>query len=78
MTGIAANVLHELEKLSGRDQQRALELVRGLSERTSRRPKGTPIQTLLDMAGTLDDQSADEMRRAIEDACEQIDPEDWH
>jgi hypothetical protein len=73
LPSIAESVLHELEQLSARDQQRALEFVRGVS----RRPQGTPIHKLIDLAGTLDDQSAAEMRQAIEEGCEQIDAEEW-
>ncbi|HEY8667631.1 MAG TPA: hypothetical protein VIL86_13265 [Tepidisphaeraceae bacterium] len=39
--------------------------------------RGTPIAELMKLAGTLDAQSAAEMMRAIEEGCEQVDPNDW-
>ena len=40
-------------------------------------PKGTPGRDLLRFAGTLDEDSAREMQEAIEDACEQVDVNEW-
>ena len=40
-------------------------------------PKGTPGRDLLRFAGTLDEASAREMQEAIEDACEQVEVNEW-
>lgn len=44
---------------------------------TDEEPIGVPVERLMHMAGTLDPEEARLMREAIEEACEQIDPETW-
>lgn len=39
-------------------------------------PRGASVEDLLTIAGTLDDESARQMREVIEDGCEQVDPEE--
>jgi len=68
---IKKQILSHLEQLSPEQQKRAAELVHGL---VSARPKGTPGRDLLRFAGTLDRESARQMREAIEEGCERVAP----
>jgi hypothetical protein len=65
-------VLRELEKLGAADQQRVMDFLRALG---SAKPRGTPGSDLTRFAGTLSEESVDEMMAAIEDGCERIDDE---
>lgn len=57
------------------DQQRAVvEYARALAE-TPRR--GVPGSALLRFAGTMPADVAREMAQAIEEGCEQVDPDAW-
>jgi hypothetical protein len=69
---IRDEVLRELEKLGAADQQRVMDFLRALG---SARPRGTPGSDLTRFAGTLSQESVDEMMAAIEDGCERIDDE---
>jgi hypothetical protein len=40
-------------------------------------PKGTPGRELLRFVGTIDRESAQQMKEAIEEGCERVDPRDW-
>ena len=40
-------------------------------------PPGTPMSELLKLQGSISHQDAEEMKRAIEEGCEQIDYDDW-
>ncbi len=41
------------------------------------RPRGVPARSLLKHAGVLGADAARQMREAIEDGCERVDPRDW-
>jgi hypothetical protein len=41
------------------------------------RPQGTPGRELLKYAGSLSPEAADEIERAIEEGCEQVDHGGW-
>jgi hypothetical protein len=71
---IKDQILRDLDRLSPELQRRALELVRGLAAPSL---KGASVDDLLSLSGTLDNESAREMREAIEEHCERIDPRDW-
>lgn len=73
MTAIQKEILENLERLSPELQKRALRLVHGLSSR----PRGASVEDLLSLSGSLDEESAREMREAIEENCERIDPHEW-
>lgn len=70
---ITRQILSDLGRLSPEQQRQAAELVRGLA---SPLPRGASVEDLLTIAGTLDDESARQMREAIEDGCEQVDVEE--
>jgi len=40
-------------------------------------PPPTPGESLLPLAGTLDDESARQMQQAIEEECERVDLREW-
>lgn len=46
-------------------------------ETDQERPPGVPGRELLDLAGTLSDEDARQMLEAIEEGCEQVDPNEW-
>ena len=71
---IKEQILNELDRLSPDLQRRALALVHGL---TASAPNGASLRDLLSIAGTLDNQSAREMREAIEEHCERVDLHEW-
>ena len=66
-------IIRELDRMPVDSQRQVLDLARGIS----RTPTGTPIEKLQPLAGTLDDQSAREMRLAIEKGCERVDLDGW-
>ena len=67
---IKERILGDLERLEPGQQQRAAELVHGL---LTPLPKGASVDDLIDLAGTLDDESARQMTEAIEESCERVD-----
>jgi len=71
---IREQILSDLDRLSPEQQKRAAELIHGL---VTPLPKGASIDDLLKVAGTLDEESAREMREAIEEGCERVDLDEW-
>lgn len=71
---IQEQILRDLDRLSPVLQRRAAEFVRSLDPVGMR---GASIDDLLLVSGTLDEKSAQEMREAIEQGCERIEPSDW-
>jgi hypothetical protein len=67
-------LLEHLDHLSPAMQRHVLDLVRSMA---SPIPKSTPGDLLLRLAGTISDEDADEMTRAIERGCEWIDHDEW-
>jgi hypothetical protein len=74
LPAIQEQILSDLDRLSPEQQKRAAELVHGL---VSTLPKGASIEDLLQVAGTLDKDSAREMMEAIEEGCERVDLDEW-
>jgi hypothetical protein len=71
---VKEQILSDLDGLSPEKQQRAAEFVHRL---VTQLPNGAPIEDLLSVAGTLDDQAAREMMQAIEVGCERVDLDEW-
>ncbi len=71
---IKEQILRDLDRLSPEQQRKAQQLVHGL---VASGMKGASIEDLIPLNGILDKQSAQEMRAAIEEHCERIDPSDW-
>lgn len=74
LPAIKEQILNDLEQMSPQEQKRAAEIVHGM---VTPSPRGASIEDLMKVAGTLDDESAREMIAAIEDGCEQVDPDGW-
>lgn len=74
LPAVKEQILSDLDRLSPEQQKRAAELVHGL---VSPLPKGASVEGLLELAGTLDDESAREMMQAIEEGCERVDVDEW-
>jgi len=71
---IQNELLRQLERLSPNLQRRVVEFAAALSHTSE---QGVPASRLLELAGTLPPEDADEMRRAIERDCERIDRNGW-
>ena len=69
---IRDRILSDLDRLEPEQQNRAAELVHGLVLKDRR---GTPGKELLRFAGILDDESAREIRQAIEEGCGRVEIE---
>ena len=70
-------VLDNLDALDRRGKLRVLDFTRELAaENESRRPRDTR-KALLALAGSIPKEDLEEMRRAIEEGCEQVDEESW-
>ena len=73
LPAVKQQILDDLEQLSPELQQQAAERVRALVAI----PRGASLSQLQAISGTLDKESADQMRRAIEDGCGHIDNDGW-
>lgn len=70
-------VLDNLDALDRRGKLRVLDFSGKLvTEGETRRPRDTRA-ALLALAGTIPKEDLEEMRRAIEEGCEQVDEETW-
>ena len=74
LPAVKDQILQDLDQLSPEQQKQATELVHGL---VSRLPKGASVEDLMQLAGSLDDQSAREMMEAIQEGCERVDLNEW-
>ncbi len=74
LPAVKDQILQDLDQLSPEQQKQAAELVHGL---VSQLPKGASIEDVMQLAGSLDDQSAREMMEAIEEGCERVDLDEW-
>lgn len=68
-----SELLKYLEQLSPAKQLQVLQFARSLGEPR----QGASGRDLLELCGTLSPEAAEEMTRAIEEGCEQIDLDDW-
>lgn len=73
-TASKTQLLEDFERLPDDLQKTIGELTHALASASSR---GVPLRSLLKHAGVLDPESAREMREAIADGCERVDPRDW-
>jgi len=72
-TEIQAELLKRINQLSEEEQRQVLNFATNLPAS----PQKDLAAHFLDLAGTLDPQSAQEMLQAIEEDCERIDANDW-
>jgi hypothetical protein len=67
-------LLKEVSLLPPPLQQRVVDYAHSLAQA---RPRGTPGKQLLQFAGILSPEDANEMMDAIEEGCERVDPNEW-
>ncbi|HLF56444.1 MAG TPA: hypothetical protein VI942_06315 [Thermoanaerobaculia bacterium] len=68
-------LLEEIERLSPEQLARVYQYAQTLAPPPMRR--GTTVDELMSLAGSIDDESARQMTAAIEEACERVDPSEW-
>ena len=69
---VVSEIFARLATLDPDRQGEVLEFIKGLARPL---PPGTPPDALLKFAGSIPDDVLDDMEKAIEEACEQVDPE---
>lgn len=74
LPAVRQKILEDLDQLSPEMQKQAVEAVHRLA---SPLPQGASGRDLLRFAGTLDGESAREMREAIEQGCGRVDLDGW-
>ena len=67
-------LLKQIDELPSDLQKQVLLFAKNLK---SSAPCGTPGSELLRFSGTISDEDAQEMMKAIEEGCEQIDYDEW-
>lgn len=74
MTGSSLEkaILDQLDRLAPEEQMEVLAYARALAQ-----PIGIPGQEMLHFAGLIPPADLEEMERAIEEGCEQIDSDGW-
>jgi hypothetical protein len=70
-TALREELLAELEGLSDGNLRALLQVPRGI------RDDAEPIRRWSPAVGSLSDEDAEQMRRAIEEGCEGVDPDEW-
>ncbi len=73
---IQSDLVQQLDQLPLVQQRQVLEFARSLSASPSR-PIGAPSHKFLQFAGTINPEDCQLMIEAIEEGCEQIDPNEW-
>ncbi len=71
---IQSDLLKEVERLSPPLQRKVIRYAHSLAQP---RPRGTPGKQLLKYAGILSAEEAEAMMAAVEEGCEQIEPNEW-
>ena len=64
-------ILDQLDRLSPENQRRVLEFARSLST-----PRGVTVDQLYAFAGSISPEDLKLMQEAIEEGCEQIEPDE--
>ena len=70
-----ARKLHLIEALLKEEDENVLSGVESLLNRNE--TDNLPKKTFRDFAGILTEEEAEEMKKVIEESCEQIHPDDW-
>ncbi len=72
--GVKDQIIEQLSGMSEEEQRRILEIVRSM---TTKPGDGVNGSSLLRFAATISADDARRMSVAIEEGCEQIDPDEW-
>jgi len=73
---VQTELLKQLDQLPIAQQQQVLEYARTLAAQPPE-PRGIPFHELLKFAGTISPEDCKAMTEAIEEGCEQVDPDGW-
>jgi hypothetical protein len=65
-------IIEQVDHLDAPHQRRVLDFARRLTE-----PTGTPGRNLIRFTGCIDPDDLDAMARAIQEGCEEIEPNAW-
>jgi hypothetical protein len=71
---IKNSLLEHMARMSISMQKQVLNFALSMNQP---RPKGTPVSKLLRFAGTIRPEDGEEMLKAIEEGCEQVDQDGW-
>jgi len=71
---LEAELQRQLERLGPEQQREVIEFVQALA---ANHPKGVSGRELVRFAGTISRADLDIMTAEIEDACEQVNPNEW-
>jgi len=71
---LETEIREQLSQLPLEQQRRVLEFARAL---VATRVRGVPGQALLRFAGLVDAEDLATMKQAIEEGCEQVQPNEW-
>jgi hypothetical protein len=74
---IQSELLSYLGQLPVDAQARVVDFARTLADSENTKKVGVPGKDLLRFAGTIPHEDCLEMLKAIEEGCEQIDPNEW-
>ena len=74
---VQSELLSYLGQLAQSDQARVVDFARILTGAPKPPIRGVPGKDLLKFAGTISHEDAQEMIKAIEEGCEQIDADSW-
>ena len=74
MSAVERELQQRLSRLGPAEKRQVLEYTRELGEPPLR---GTPGAALLRFAGSIPPEDLREMAEAIEEGCEQVDPDGW-
>lgn len=68
-------LIERLDMLPVNQQRLVLRYAKSLQ--STELPRGTPVKNLLRFAGTISREDGKAMLKAIEEGCEQVDPNEW-
>lgn len=73
MSAVERELQRRIAELDGEEKEQVLEFTRALSSRR----QNTPGAALLRFAGRIPKEDLRQIRDAIEEGCEQVDPDGW-
>jgi hypothetical protein len=74
---IQSELISYLGQLPADDQARVVDFAPTLAKSPKPKQVGTPGKELLRFAGTISHEDAQQMMKAVEEGCEQIDAHEW-
>jgi hypothetical protein len=74
MSAVERELQSRIAQLGPEEKRRLLEYTRTLG---TSRPRGTPGSALRPLFGSISEEDARQMSKAIEEGCEQVDADGW-